>query len=1099
MTMGSSLLEKIGLSPQSEEMIEDILQGNIPPLPAESLSFVVSLLAQRRRGVIFIPVSDYRALDYAGELSAFLGSSEVFEFPDFESLPHERLTIVTSGQHKRVEFLSALGDSRFTVGVIHPTALIRKFPPLECYQPASLTIKRGEEIEFDWLIDILVRFGYRREEITDYPGSFSVRGGIIDVYPSGLSMPVRIEFFGDEVESLRSFDVESQLSVEEVDRVVIGWETDTPVTDDELGQLDVEETEGFLSGRKSLSGYWPILFERLSVLPDILESFDYLLVFEDFKKVSRELSIFFSEVRSAIESGAAPSNRVDDYFVRPEQALEKLLKLDFIDLSESTGVSVPVFESVSREMMREPGMMDRLLHETKKIYVFCGADQKPDRVKHSVDRLLEGRDISAEVSDGYLRGGFLFKPEKTMFLPASFITGSQVVIPYKRKVRFERNIELQLEEGDLVVHRKYGIGRFSGVVKEARDEVMRELIVIEYADGRLKIPLDQADRITRYTGDESNVQLDKLGSNEWKKARERARKSAKRLAFNLLRVYAKRTLVRRTPYDVSNPWVYEFESMFPYEETLDQAAAINDVYSDMSDEYPMERLVVGDVGFGKTEVAMRAAFLAVVSGRQVLVLAPTTVLVEQHYQTWSDRFRHFPVKIAMISRFVKPAERRKTIEEYNRGKVDILIGTHALLREDILLENTGLAVIDEEHRFGVNQKEKFKAKKPEIDILYLSATPIPRTLQLALSGVRKISLIETPPPGRLPVVTFIGEFDERLVETAVKRELEREGQVLFVHNRIDELPDYAALVQSLVPDASVAVAHGQMNGRKLEKIILDYWSGKIDVLVTTTIIESGLDMPNVNTLVVSDAERLGLAQAYQLRGRIGRSYRQAYAYFLTKKEFLTEREEKRLKALAELSGLGAGFRLALRDLEIRGAGNLLGPEQHGHIVRVGLGFFLEMLREEVEALRGTAAESLSEEVSIDLPVNVFIPDSYIDAWHIKHEVYRRASFIKNREEFERLKRELVDRFGEPPEQVQNLLKLGWIRNLAIKAGVSTLKWENGYVEMRGKAFREESVRLLPAFKSAKWGLNSLKIKVEKSALLDFMIELFADIISALNK
>lgn len=1100
--MNTPLLEKLKISRRSGRFVAGLLEGEVPPLPEESISFVLALMAWQRPGIIFVPASDYRSLDYASEIVTFLGEDRTVEFPDFESLPHEHLKVVFSGQGKRLRFLTCLQEKNFAAAVVHPTALIRKFPPLDAYQPAFIRVKKGEEAGFEYLVDTLVKLGFRREELTDYPGSFSVRGGIIDVYPSSLSLPVRIEFFGDEVESLRSFDVESQLSVEQIDEVVIGWETDTPVSPGMMEALEADElrsnVEELLNEGKSISGYWPLLFNRLVSLPELLAGSGHLVVFEDFKKTSRELSVFYSEVRMAVESGAAPSRNMDECFVRPEEALRKLIQHDFIDLSETSQAAPVPFESVSRELMREPGMMDRLLGQTVRIFVFCGADQKPEKVKRSVDKLTEGRNIEVRVTDGYLRGGFRFAPEETLFLPASFITGSQVVVPYRRKVRFERNVELQLEEGDLVVHRKYGIGRFSGLVRETRDGIIRELIVIEYADGRLKIPLEQADRITRYTGDEDAVQLDRLDSNDWKKARERARRSARKLAFDLIRVYAKRTLVKRRPYDVTNPWVYEFEGMFPYEETLDQAAAINDVYSDMSDEFPMERLVVGDVGFGKTEVAMRAAFVAVLSGRQVLVLCPTTVLAEQHYQTWSDRFRHFPVKIAMVSRFIRPAERRRVIEDYNRGKIDILIGTHALLREDIFLDNTGLAVIDEEHRFGVNQKEKFKARKPDIDLLYLSATPIPRTLQLALSGVRKISLIETPPPGRLPVVTFIGEFDRSLVETAIRRELERDGQALVVHNRINELSDHAALIKSMVPEAAVAVAHGQMGERKLEKIILDYWSGKIDVLVTTTIIESGVDMPNVNTLVVSDSERLGLAQAYQLRGRIGRSYRQAYAYFLTRKEFLTEKEEKRLKALAELSGLGAGFRLALRDLEIRGAGNLLGPEQHGHMVRVGLGYFLEMLKEEVEALRGLPVENLAREVSIDLPVDVFIPDSYINTWNIKYEIYRKASLINNLADFERLKSELEDRFGTPPEQVINLMKLGWIRNLALKTGVTSVKWKNGYVELRGGILKEEPVQTLPAFEDARWRLNSLKIKTEKGVVLDFLLELFADIISALN-
>jgi transcription-repair coupling factor (superfamily II helicase) len=927
-----------------------------------------------------------------------------------------------------------------------------------------------------------------------------VRGGIVDVFPAESQFPVRIEFFGDEIDDIREYDPESQISIRKLKKAVIGWNTDTPLAENELKSSELKEKfEDYKREGFSLSPFWPLLFTRLTGLLENLSEKDVLIIVENFTKLEEQLKQYLEEVSNAVCSGFTPVSDVNSYFFNLDEVLSSLVNSGYIEIGKPVGRSAetPIIE-IDRKTAGDRFLLGEFFKKSKRIFIVYGSDLNPEKLKRTAERYTEDSDVPVRFLPGYMRNGFFLKNEEILVVPAHFVTGAHIMLFEKKPVRVRVGETFDLSPGDLVVHPKYGIGRFEGISKELREGSIRELLVIEYRDGQIKIPVMMAESLTRYLGDEENVELDRISSPEWKKAREKAQKSARKLAFNLVSVYARRTLVRRKPYDVSNPWIFEFESLFPYDETLDQAAAINDVYQDMASEYPMERLIIGDVGYGKTEVAMRASFAAVVNARKVIVMAPTTVLAEQHYRNWVERFEHFPVEIRFISRFQSPQERKRIIEEFNEGKIDVLIGTHAVLSRSIDLRDVGLVIVDEEHRFGVNQKEIFKARKPEIDVLMLSATPIPRTLQMALTGIKPVSLIETPPPGRLPVVTHIGEYDETLVINAVKRELERDGQSIYVCNDIERLPSIASFIQQRISDAKVAVAHGQMPEKRLEKTMVDFWEGKHDVLVSTTIIESGLDMPNVNTIIVEGVERLGLAQAYQLKGRVGRSYRQAFAYFLFSRKVLTEKEEKRLKALLELSGWGGGYRLALKDLEIRGAGNLLGPEQHGHMMRVGVNYFMEMIRTEIEKIKTGKEEARPKELTIEIPVNIYIPDSYISSLKLKYEVYRKAAFLKSMQELKNLRSELQDRFGEPPKEVDSLLYYGLIRNLAKKARINTIRFVDGTLTLRSDGPGEKLVKSSRLLKGAQARMNAVQVKVKKQELLRFLYSVLVDIISKTN-
>lgn len=1094
--------------PEVSEAIEKSLIEESLRVPREAASFFISLLFEVRKKIIFVVSSSARIDETVAEIKSFMNPDVVFDFPEWESLPHEKIKIAHGRQAKRLASLEALSKRKEYVVVISAKSFLRKFPSFEDYEPIRIEVKIGQKLSFDEFIEKLQEFGYEKVDMVNTKGSFSVRGGIIDVFPSLSKNPVRIEFFGDTIESIRAFDAGTQLSIRKLEKFEINRETDTPLISEmidslrqKLGEENYGEFFENLDRRYSLSAYWPELFDKLDSLFDYIDA-DTTLVFESKEEALQEIKKFYSEIEEVFERIPVHGNKLKDYFLTREFVEDAFEHYEQLDLEGTTSPRPTIFESLPKPGFRpSPNFLMPYFKKAKKIYIFCGEDIKPEKVRKTITTFYEEPDVNKfAIEDGFLKKGFYWPYAKTLFLPISYFLGSRITLSLTTsQARRKLKEVLEISPGDYVVHARYGVGKLRGIVRELQGEIERELIVIDYADARLKIPVEHIDRLSRYSSPDKKVVIDRLGSPEWRKAKEKARRSIRKLAFNLLTVYAKREIARRPPYEVSNPWVREFENAFPYEETEDQLKAINDVYMDLSLDKPMERLIVGDVGFGKTEVAMRAAFVSVVSGRKVIVLCPTTVLAEQHLETWRERFAYFPVRIEMVSRFKKPQERKQIIKEFNEGKVDILIETHSVLFKDISLEETGLVIIDEEHLFGVNQKEVLKSRKAELDMLFLSATPIPRTLQMALSGIKDISLIETPLPGRLPVITHIGLYNEGLVKEALEKELDREGQALYVHNRIKELPAVKERLEKILPDARIEIAHGSLREKDLESRIVSFWRGNIDILVTTTIVESGLDMPLVNTLIVDGAENLGLAQAYQLRGRIGRSYRQAYAYFLHRSEFLSEEARRRLAALLELSDLGSGFRLALKDFEIRGAGNILGPEQHGHIFRIGIELYLDMLKQEIARLEGKEVIERKSEVKIDLPISVYIPENYVGGLKPKYELYPEIAAISTIEERDRLLLELKDRFGEPPEEVRKLLDIALIKNLASKVGISSIRYKRGFLIMEGPGIRQELKEEISLLRNAEYSLGKISVKINLDEVLEFLINSLTDIIGVFFK
>lgn len=846
----------------------------------------------------------------------------------------------------------------------------------------TLELKIRMEIKRSELEEKLKIIGYKDVSIVLEKGEFSRRGWLFDIFPSTSENPLRIEFFGDEIENIKTFDVETQRTIDNVSEVLV------------------------LPAKEPIAG--------ISLL-DALKGKKY----------------FFSD--SIQEKDKIPSNSIS------------FSKYSFDGFGYNAGVlsikGLGILPEERKNIQELPSKIKVLQRENRIIFISSSTAQA-ERLK---DILRDG-DIIAPIIDskeifdfkgkvsiavGSLSSG-LFLPS-LLILTEKEIFGGRVGYRSIKKSKISKLLVSldDLRTNDYVVHKEHGIGIFKGLTRQKMDGVEEELMIIDYEGGRLYLPLRGINYIHKYHAEEGVVpKIDRLGGNTWKRTKEKVKKRVQEFAEKLLSLYAEREVYKGIAFSPDTELHYEFDSFFPYEETPDQLTAIRDIKQDMEMEKPMDRLICGDVGYGKTEIAMRAAFKAVYDGMQVAVLVPTTILCEQHYRTFKTRFSAFPVNIDFLSRFKSKIERNETIKALSRGDIDIIIGTHSLLSKDVNFYKLGLLIIDEEHRFGVRQKEKIKELKKGIDVLTLSATPIPRTLQMALSDIRDMSLIETPPEERLAVKSIVSIFDRELIRESIKREIERGGQVFFVHNRIHDIDKVANFLKMLLPETRIAIAHGQMPERELEKVMYAFYEQKIDVLVSTAIIGSGLDIPTANTIIINRADLMGLADLYQLKGRVGRGNVKAYAYFLIPGEdIITEEAKRRLQAIQEMSYLGAGFRLALKDLEIRGAGNLLGVEQSGHIHAVGFDLYMEMLEKSIAELKGVKIEEEIEPV-ISLKAKAFIPEEYIDDISLRLSLYRRIASSKTNADLVALEKEILDRFGEIPSEVRNLLLIMGLKIIA---------------------------------------------------------------------
>ena len=909
-----------------------------------------------------------------------------------------------------------------------------------------IPLVNGQTVDFAGLQAQLAEIGYERESQIEGPGQFAVRGGILDVFPLTEEMPVRIELWGDEIDSIRSFDVESQRSVENMEKVEIypaseNWTGDMK-TVSFLDYFPVEKTLLFLDepvrlAEKAGEVETEYLHSRQNREEAGLSPEEGALVVYPVAEMIGKMNRYSGIACTTLES------KCGDFRISRTYSIQ----------TKSVNPYNNSFELLTRDLKR-------LKRNGSRVVLLSGSRTRAKRLaedlrdydlssfySEDMERCVNPGEIM--VSYGYVAEGYEYPMLKFVVISETDIFGRKK--KKKRRRRYDgQKIQdfAELRPGDYVVHENHGVGVYRGIEKVEVDKVVKDYLKISYADGGvLYIPVAQMDLIQKYSGaDGRKPRLNKLGTAQWSRTKSQVKKAVQAVAKDLVELYAVRQQSEGFVYGPDTVWQQEFEEMFPFEETEDQIQAITDTKRDMESTKIMDRLICGDVGYGKTEIAIRAAFKAVQEGKQVVYLVPTTILAQQHYNTFIQRMKDFPVRIDLLCRFRSTLQQKKTVEDLKKGLVDIVIGTHRVLSKDVGYKDLGLLIIDEEQRFGVTHKEKIKKLRENVDVMTLTATPIPRTLHMSLIGIRDMSVLEEAPQDRMPIQTYVLEYNDEMVREAIERELARGGQVYYVYNRVSDIADVAGRIQQLIPGANVAYAHGQMNERQLEDIMYDFISGDIDVLVSTTIIETGLDIPNANTMIIQDADRFGLAQLYQLRGRVGRSSRMAYAFLLYRRDkLLKEVAEKRLAAIREFTDLGSGIKIAMRDLEIRGAGNLLGEAQSGHMEAVGYDLYCKMLGEAVKELKGGETEEIYTTV-MDLNVDAYIPQSYIKNEFQKLDIYKRIAAIETEEEMDDMMEELIDRFGDIPKKVQQLLHIALLKGLAHSAYVTA-------VEQKGESIR----------------------------------------------
>jgi len=1023
---------------------------------------LAALVRDVDRPVLIVTARPSRAEVLADELAAWLGGEmPVIHFPERDALPYERLSPARETVRDRLNAVVALAEERACVIVTSALALVQRTLSPEDVARSVLDLRSGQAIDMETLLRELGFLGYAMEPLVQEAGEASHRGGIVDIFPPTESFPLRIEFFGDEIESIRSFSPATQRTSQTLDsaRIVPAQEL-LPQPDDE--RLALLRDGGWFRERD-----FYVQFLAPCTLLDHLPA-GALLVIDEQADVEAALE-------EAEEQGEATRNELQaageiPYGLPPALEPWKELRRQI----ESRGHVLTLARwamSEEGDTLRLPftaatayaGQLRKLATEAAQV---VNAGERIVIVSQQAERLGEllaeqgvmataSEDVPASPPNLVLVHGSLQEGWKLTGdgVDLRLLTDSEVFGFVKQRRAPPRkavNREAFLAEliiGSYVVHIDHGIGRFAGLIQRIVDGNEREYLEVHYAEGdRLFVPTDQLDRVTRYIGPSDREPAPtRLGSGDWQRAKSRARRAVAQLAKELLQLYAAREVMPGYAYPPDSAWQAELDASFPYVETPDQMSAINAVKRDMESPRPMDRLVCGDVGYGKTEVALRAAFKAVMDGKQAVVLVPTTVLAQQHFNTFRERLGAFPVRIDVLSRLRSDAEQKKIVESLGQGGVDIIIGTHRLLQKDIKFKELGLVVIDEEQRFGVAHKEFLKTMRREVDVLTLSATPIPRTLYMALGGIRDMSTMETAPEERLPIKTYVAQSDDRLIREAIVRELERGGQAYFVHNRVHNIEMVASKVRELVPEARIGIGHGQMDEGLLARAMDDFTHGRTDVLACTTIIESGLDIPNVNTIIINQADKLGLAQLYQLRGRVGRGAHRAYAYLIyDKQKKLSETAKQRLQTIFEATELGAGFQIAQRDLEIRGAGNLLGAEQSGYMAQIGFDLYVKLLSGAVERMRALMrgetppVEREGPEVSIDLPISAHLPPSYVPDLNLRLAIYQRLSAAADPEQVSAIGQEMLDRFGAPPPLARNLLYVVTLRSLAKLALVQSI-------------------------------------------------------------
>lgn len=1053
--------------------LENSIKESISPILIHgSDQQVIKWIAQRtrytlNRSTLVFFEDEHKAKLAAEEIehSIFLPSREMVWFDAFA---HSNQVAI-----ERVEALLEATLDQPTLVFTSINNLAYRYPRREWFVGQQITLDLSTEIALNDLHEKLYAYGYERVEIVEAKGQYSVRGGIFDVFSTHYEYPHRIEFFGDEVDSIRAFDIESQKSSHKCDQLIL-YPCREIILDaahiqkavDKLQLLKkkyktskrdkIDEIIDHLNARIFVDGidkYFPLFFEHSVTL---LDYFDDPMVYimgnnQCVARIQNYTQEYARQFAEYLERGEVIAEQFDRIF-DAETILRKITGYQVI-LSEllmkhTDGFSPEqIIKLSAREMNKYYGKFEQIALDLRKwklkgyriliafnslerLERFVGAMddlEVPVNKEESFEKIVSGQAIATLYP---MQNGFYFDTFKTVVLTETELYGEGKKISRKKPSQGKViKAFSELAVGDFIVHESHGVGQYLGVEQMKIDQVRKDFLKIKYAqDDFLYIPVESAGLVQKYMGtDKEKLKLNKLGGAEWKKTKSRAKKAIEDMTDELIELYAARKTKKGFAYSSDNEWQREFEALFPYQETGDQLKCIDEIKADMESHLPMERLLCGDVGYGKTEVALRAAFKAVLDSKQVAILVPTTILASQHYNNIVERFSKYPANVQMISRFRTKSEQEKIIKDIRSGVVDVVVGTHRLLSADVKFKDLGLLVIDEEQRFGVKHKEKIKQLKENIDVLTLTATPIPRTLHMSMIGVRDMSVIEDPPEDRYPIQTYVIEYDENLVRESIVTELERGGQVYFVHNRVSDIDRVAAKLQELVPEANVHFAHGQMNEHQLEKLMVDFMNNDFNVLVSTTIIETGLDISNVNTIIINDGDRFGLSQLYQLRGRVGRSNRLAYCYiFYQENKVLSEIAEKRLKAIKEFTELGAGFKIAMRDLEIRGAGNVLGTEQHGYMESIGYDLYCKLLEESVMIKKGEVVK-VHEEAKIDLAINAFIPEVYIGNHQLKIEIYKKIAAIQTKEDVDQVYEEIEDRFGTVPVSVSNLISIAYIK------------------------------------------------------------------------
>lgn len=1079
--------------------------------------FSYALKEHTKKQILLITYDEVRSRHIYEDIKN-LGFSNVVQFPKRELLFYDVDAHSSERSIQRLNVLSSLKNGEDLLIVTSISALLDKILTPSVFERFTQNFETGKTVNLDNAVSNFISAGYERVHMVEGIGQFSIRGGIIDFFPPNSANPYRVELFDEEIDSIRSFDMISQRSLENANIAVVPPVKETLIIDDfkdevvknlqkDLKKYNSKKVtdQANKTSEEKFSKYVELLNENMymsnrdMIIPYIPETYlsniidyfskDAIILLDDTKRIEESFKNFKEDFNirytDLFEIGEVLPNHVNiyhDYKDLIPEIKEKICITNTGLMKSDTNYNPKsIINFVTKSMPSYQAKMEILKDDLNhykyrgyKIIILSGNEERGLRLQESLlglgiesnfykDRDAEIVSNQIYITPGSLKGGFEYNNLKLVVISDKEIFGTGKNKAQK-KIKKSKGKQIEFSDlniGDYVVHENYGIGQYEGVEQLNIQGAKKDFLSIQYkGKDKLYLPIDQMNLIQKYIGADIKPKVNKLSSGEWGKTKAKAKKAVEEMAYDLLELYAKREKLAGYKYGADTPWQQEFEDAFPYEETEGQLTSVVEIKKDMESSKPMDRLLCGDVGYGKTEVALRAAFKALVEGKQVAILVPTTILAQQHYNTIMDRFANFPIKVALLSRFRSAHDQKLSIEGIRKGTIDLAVGTHRLLSKDVIFKDLGLLIIDEEQRFGVKHKETLKKLKETVDVLTLTATPIPRTLHMSLAGIRDMSVIENPPEERYPIQTYVVEFNPQMIRDAILREVGRGGQVYFVYNRVESIDNIAAKLRALVPEASFSIGHGQMAERQLEKVMVDFLNKEQDVLICTTIIETGLDIPNVNTIIIHDADKMGLSQLYQLRGRVGRSNRIAYGYFTYERnKVLSEVSEKRLKAIKEFTEFGSGFKIAMRDLEIRGAGNLIGHQQSGHVESIGYDLYVKYLNQAIKRLKGEIVEERLD-TTIDLKIDGFIPKRYIGDEDQKIEVYKKISALENRDDYSELVDELIDRFGDIPEEVSNLMDISYIRALSSKIDIKNIVERDQYIKIEFASTDKLSIELI---------------------------------------